>query len=641
MDEKRFDEMVARLERESRAAPAFYKVKVALLALLGVGVLLLVLSFASLGILLLAGVAALAVFSGAKAVLLLVKLGKFLILLAAPLWMLLKSSVSALLTRFPVPVGREIARPDAPRLFAALDEMCDRMKGPPFHHVLITDDMNAAVVQRPLLGLFGFPRNYLLLGLPLLESLSPGEALAVVAHEYGHLSGAHARFGAFIYRLRHTWSAIQGIASQWEGIGGRLLRRVIGSYAPFFNAYTFVLARANEYEADAASAELVSPATAASALKRVNVAGAQYQKFLEEVFVGVRDSPAPPPDVAERWSQNAVVMPPEAFATRWLAESLNRARSAFDTHPVLRARLEALPGQAACVESLPAPLAEPSAATAWLGSEAGRLRAALQAEWRERVGERWRHRHEELLSQRKRLAELRALGAPSIDETVERLRLQVALEPDRDHLPEIVAFNAAVPDRATTLFLEGDLRLRKDDDSGVGLLARAMDLDADAIKPLCERAYSYLVRRGQTERAQPFQERWRERHAWERRREAEFKTLDPTHAIVAADLDPEVVATVRKHLDGHSKGIARAWLGRRVLPTDARVLTYVIVLELTRWARLRSRGPAIVRVLAAIEWPVHLFICTVEANKTIAEKLRKVPRSAVFRAADRGATGAG
>ena len=84
-----------------------------------------------------------------------------------------------------------------------------RMNGPRFHHVLVDDDVNAGVVQRPAFGLFGWPRNYLVLGLPLLEALPADEALSVVAHEYGHLAGSHGRFSAYIYRLRHTWGTVQ------------------------------------------------------------------------------------------------------------------------------------------------------------------------------------------------------------------------------------------------------------------------------------------------------------------------------------------------------------------------------------------------------------------------------------------------
>ena len=93
------------------------------------------------------------------------------VLAAVPLWFLVKSAVQALFTRLPAPEGLEIMREQAPALFAAIDDMRRRMKGPRFHHVLVTDEMNAAVVQRPLFGLVGWPRNYLVLGLPLLEAL--------------------------------------------------------------------------------------------------------------------------------------------------------------------------------------------------------------------------------------------------------------------------------------------------------------------------------------------------------------------------------------------------------------------------------------------------------------------------------------
>jgi Zn-dependent protease with chaperone function len=304
MTDTEFERLVARLDTESTAHPQRCQTKVALLALAGFGLLLLVLGVAGLGLLLLVALALAILFSGGKALLLLAKLGKLLIVLALPLWLLLRTSVQALFVRLPAPQGHELREADAPALFAAMAQMRRKMKGPRFHHVLITPDMNAAVVQRPLFGLIGFPRNYLLLGLPLLESLGPDEALAVVAHEYGHLAGSHGSFGAYIYRLRHSWAHIQALADQWEGWSGRLLQRVVGWYAPYFNAYTFVLARANEYEADRASAELVGPGVAAAALKRVNLAGPQHELFYEDIARGMAEQAMPRatwPCVGPRW----------------------------------------------------------------------------------------------------------------------------------------------------------------------------------------------------------------------------------------------------------------------------------------------------------------------------------------------------
>jgi Zn-dependent protease with chaperone function len=630
MDTEQFKEIVARLERESAEAPRVYQVKVGLLALLGLLVLAMILGFASLGLLLVAGLVAALVLTGGKALIFIAKLGKLLVLLAIPVWYLLKSTLTALFTRFPEPEGEEITRAQAPQLFAAMDAMRKQMRGPRFHHVLITDEMNAAVVQRPLFGLFGFPRNYLILGLPLLESLAPAEALAVVAHEYGHLAGSHGHFGAFIYRLRLTWGTIQDLSMQWQGFGGRMLRRIVEWYAPYFNAYTFVLARANEYAADAAAGELVSPATAASALKRVNIAGAAHHDFFERTFKKVRDLSEPPDDIAMRWAQHAALTPPRALAVQWLNESLDRAKQVYDTHPVLRDRLLALNGHADDAAVLPAAVVGDSAATAWLGAHVAQLRRTIQTQWRERVRSPWQERHQELQARLARLAELRALPAPSADEQAERLHLQSDLEPETDTLPELVAFNDRVPDRALTLYLEGSLRLDRHDESGIEKLEHAMSLDPDAIKPACEKAYAFYKQRKEDDRAQPYADRWNARHEWEHLRRHQIETFDPNHELRSPDLDEETLARVHELLRAQSKGIARAWLARRVLPADPSVPTYVIAVEPTGWMRFRNKGEAIIQALASREWPMLVFICTLDGgNAVLKKKVAALPGTAI------------
>jgi hypothetical protein len=77
-----------------------------------------------------------------------------------------------LFVRLPPPEGRKVTRTEAPALFADLDELRAHLRSAPFHHVLFIPECNAAVAQRPRLGVFGWYRNYLLIGLPLMEALS-------------------------------------------------------------------------------------------------------------------------------------------------------------------------------------------------------------------------------------------------------------------------------------------------------------------------------------------------------------------------------------------------------------------------------------------------------------------------------------
>ncbi len=614
MDSSEFEQMVARLEAKSRQSPGAYQLNVALLAVLGFAILALIIGLAGASALALIALPFALWWGGVHSIGLLAGLGKLLLLLVLPLWLLVKSSMSAVLTRFPKPEGLELTRAQAPALFAAMDDMRQRMHGPRFHHVLISEDLNAAVVQRPLFGLFGPSRNYLILGLPLLESLPADEALAVVAHEYGHLAGSHGHFGAFIYRLRAGWGTVQALSHQWQGVIGSMLQRLVGWYAPYFNAYSFVLARANEYEADAASAELVGAQVTAQALTRTDVSGSHYGEFVQQTFRQVASLPQPPEDFAIRWAAVAQHAPPDE-AQRALRRALAAPTGVADTHPPLRQRLQALLGdQSAADTPLPEPVQGPTAAVAWLGDSAGSVREAMQARWRERVSSPWKEQHEQRRQQRQRLDELCAKTLLTQDEHAERLRLRLACDESEGFSDDIAAFMTAYPTNALGPYLDGVQRLGQQDETGLDCLEQAMALDADAIKPACERAFEYLRER-EDPRAEGYRERWNQRDAWESKVAPQMGTLDTAHELLAPDLKPEDLARIRELLHAYRDGIARAFIARRVLPADASVATYVIGLQLQPAPpRLETWAQVVSRVADSGGWPVHLIVTALEAQ---------------------------
>lgn len=627
MDIDRFRQLVARLEQQSAAAPAAYRVKVAALALLGFGILALLVGAAGAGLLLLAGVLAALVFSGGAALVLALKLGKLLFLLAVPLWFLVKASLRALMIRLPAPEGREITRAEAPALFAALDGMRTRMRGPRFHHVLAVDGLNAAIVQRPAFGLVGWPRNYLLLGLPLLESLPPAEALAVVAHEYGHLAGSHGHFSAFIYRLRHTWGTVQAFAEQIEGWLGRLVAPLLRWYVPYFNAYTFVLARADEYQADAASAELVGAAEAARALKRFNVVAPRHARFMAGTFERVDHDATPPRDLMQRWAAQAGEAPAEADAARWLADALDRVGDPMDTHPTLRDRLAALPPTGEPPQQPPGPLAGPSAALAWLGPLLAPLRAEFEARWAAAVAQPWSEQHAKAQQDRARLAELRALAALDADQQLEQLRLALRLEPQNDLREPLAAFNAAQPDHALGLYLEAVARLDRGEHAGLELLEKVVQLDPEASKPAFERAHNFLRERREDAAAEAYAVRWRERAALEAARERELRTLEPGDALAPHGLDAATLAAIRARLAGPLlASVAEVHLARRVLRSDPRVVQLLVGVRLSWWGRRLGRQQQVIDRLAGADWPLPLLFAALDGRHApLRARFRTLP----------------
>ena len=274
---ERFEALVNKAERLIEESPQAYKIRIGALALLGYVVIFGVLITL---VILLGGTLWIAFASTALFLLLLKK--KAIFLLAIMAWVLLK----ALWVRFDRPQGMAVTAAQAPELFVVIDDISRALDLPRIHEVLLTDEFNAGMAQSPRLGVLGWQRNSLLLGVPLLLALSPQEMRAVIAHEAGHLSGNHSRFNAWIYRVRISWYRIMDSFDEAEGFGASLMRRFFDWYAPYFNAMSFALARANEYEADAVAVELTSQRAAASALVgacvRGDVASQEYWQPLLE-----------------------------------------------------------------------------------------------------------------------------------------------------------------------------------------------------------------------------------------------------------------------------------------------------------------------------------------------------------------------
>lgn len=631
MESCEFERMVARLEVKSQHSPGAYLANVALLALVGFGLLTLIVGTAGAAIIALIGIPIALWMGGVNSFWLLVGAGKLLLLLAIPLWLLIKSTLSALLTRFPRPQGIELLRIQAPELFTVLDNMRHKMRGPRFHHVLISHELNAAVTQRPMFGLFGPPRNYLIVGLPLLESLSPDEAQAVVAHEYGHLAGSHSHFGAFIYRLRLTWTTVYLVSHQWTGYVSKALRRLVGLYVPYFNAYSFVLARANEYQADAAAAQLVSAGIVANALMRVEVCGTHFNNFLQSTYKTAKDSELPPEDVFTRWAQ-LVHSAPVADVNRWLRRALALPGGVGDTHPPLRARLLALLGGDA--DSLPAQappsVASPSAAQIWLGDSVQTVRESIQARWRDQVATPWKQEFEEANEQRQKFDKLCALPNPTENEHGERLRLQLEYAPHTLLADDMAAFIAAYPANVLGPYLLGSWQLEQNDDNGLEYLDRAMTLDAAVTKLVCEKALAYLSDR-EDPRTLEYERRWKERDQWDRDVAPQLASLDVAHELCEPDVSEEQRQTVLALTQVNRVGIARAFLVRRKVPADPSFPSYVLALQLDpKRLAIESPHQIVDRLANTGPWPVHMFFVVLDGKyKVLLPRILTLPNAEI------------
>jgi Zn-dependent protease with chaperone function len=329
MTNEAFEALVRRLEPAARANPGLYRLRVA--------------SFAALGYLYLVATAVLLIAILVLGVIAVVRLQaaalKFLIIYVPFVFLVLR----AMWVDIHPPKGIAITARSAPQLFERIERLRKALGAPRFHRVVIDDHFNAAVVQVPLLGLFGWHRNYLVIGLPLMKALTPAQLDAVVAHELGHLAGGHARFSNWLYRLRLAWGQLFGELQRTRSRGAFLFRGFFDWYVPRFEAYSFPLARENEYAADAASARLATAPAAAQALTAVSVGGSYLaERYWPAVFARASFEPQPPLAPYADLGPALAIEIAGAHGQRWLADALARTTGFDNTHPCLADRLRAL-----------------------------------------------------------------------------------------------------------------------------------------------------------------------------------------------------------------------------------------------------------------------------------------------------------
>jgi hypothetical protein len=142
-------------------------------------------------------------------------------------------------------------------LYRLLDNLAERMGAESIQTIRISSEMNAAVFQRPRWGYWGAMDTTLIIGLPLVHSVSPRQLAAILAHELAHLNrqrggwpawGAHVR--AWWHRVCERIAAEDSWLAQWVDRG----------FARWAEADLMAAVRLNhleEYEADRLAARIV------------------------------------------------------------------------------------------------------------------------------------------------------------------------------------------------------------------------------------------------------------------------------------------------------------------------------------------------------------------------------------------------
>jgi Zn-dependent protease with chaperone function len=565
---QQFESLVTMAERQMAENATLYQAKIALLALLGYLVL-----FGMVAVLcgLAVGMIVLAVKGHAWWILVKAKL---LIGVGLIAYIILK----ALWVRLEEPVGYEITPERCPQLFAEVNRLRKELQTPAIHRILITNELNAAIAQTPRLGVLGWYRNTLIMGLQLLLVSSPEQARAVLAHELGHLSGNHSRFRGWIYRVRLAWYRVMEAFDQAENWAAKFVGKFFDWYAPYFNAYSFALARANEYEADAIAARLTSPRIVASSLINLEVQSHLLDTHYWTPLIQKADSePTPPDNPVTQFAHFVAEHHPEAPTWHTITEKALAAQTGHsDTHPALQDRVKALHAKVLDPEPL-----KMTAAHKWLGKQLPIILSDFDKQWLDANQAAWSERAETVAQSKATLETLKQQPYENLsqDDGWALASLSEQYAPDTDPLPYYRLYHERFPDDLAADLAIGRILTERNDPTGLAHLEKATN-HFNLHLAACEIAYAYAHRQGDTESA----ERWRLRGERQLDREAaaraERASVEKTDEFIPASLDPEALQALRKQLESVPK-VKQAWICRKNLqyvPTDP---LYVLVVTHT------------------------------------------------------------
>ncbi len=382
------------------------------------------------------------------------------------------AAIRACFFRVEPPEGLTLDRDAGRALFDVVDDVVRAIGAPAVNTIIVTGEFQAsAVVYRPAWR--PWRRRVLVLGFPVMATLSTDELRAVIAHELAHFSSAHDAFAAWVYRTRRSWLGVHASLDRRRATPLYVFW-ITRWYVPRLHVASAAVARRHEFMADTAAAAVAGSRTVADAL----VAFEAGARFADEIhwpaLENVNDAS---PEIPRPYSA-MLTWQPRTPSPDVLADLVAGKSGEWDSHPSLGERLASL-GEP---HRVPPPVAAP-AGEQILGAVFSTLADRLDRQWAATTGESWAQARAVERERHAALERMAAIESPTIQQLCEHADLLDSLERGDEALP--IYERAAALGHAGASLAAGRIRLERGDEAGIPLVEAAMQRDASLIPDGC------------------------------------------------------------------------------------------------------------------------------------------------------------
>lgn len=437
-------------------------------------------------------------------------------------------SYTMLRVKMHMPSGLGLKDDKAPRLYELITEMRQSYNAPVIDRVIVHDKFSLELVPVPRFGLPLLNTNVLYIGLPVLQCLSPSQFRGALARRLGQYSATDNKLTHWVYRWRQYCNQYQLSFAKQKSTVYFPLQWFYRFYTPFLNAITVHSAREDELAADAYALHIMNDEDLADMVIRYEVCTHFIKnKYWPKVFSVLRSNSAHP-ELTPHLSMAKVVkdnLSENEFA-QTMKELMNADTSWQNTVPDLHHRLENL-GQSKL--SMPLPVME-TAAQRYLGKAAGAVIKLLDKQWLAKHAASSSMQHTEKTaepatkepvkgevvnnndteSDRQRLTELRNIARNGKLASHEAFEMASLMEKVEGKAVAVALYKQILkqdPNHADCLFAVGRILIAQNDQSGVKVLERAMQINSGCVAQGCWMLAKFFKTLGNEEQSKHYLER--------------------------------------------------------------------------------------------------------------------------------------
>ncbi len=175
--------------------------------------------------------------------------------------------------------GLKVKRKSAGRLFQLLDEIKAEYPQPKIHQIIITEQFELKLVKIPHFGIPIVNHNILVIGLPLMLTLSPNQFKCLLTREIIQYSKSRLKFANWLNQLRESWERYRIVLKQRACIGHQVLYGFFTLYSPVYKAISLPARITDELTADRNALDLINSDELLSALQAKLIANLYIEKY--------------------------------------------------------------------------------------------------------------------------------------------------------------------------------------------------------------------------------------------------------------------------------------------------------------------------------------------------------------------------